>query len=352
MTLEPTQANASPEQPSITPPTPEPNQTFVLRNLFVGDEGIRAFWSILLFLLVFAVLVGAATFVAHKIHPRRELPNVNAELSLRFALINEGMLAALTLLAIWIMSKIERRGRSYGYGGANKLKLFVSGLAWGIVLISLLVLSLWMGGFLVFDRRLLFGADILRYGFLWLIGFCLVGVFEESLTRGFVLYTATRGLAGLYQLGSKTPHSTPLGFWTAAVILSAIFCLGHTANPGESPVGLLSVFLAGMFFCLSIWRTGSLWWAIGMHATWDWGQSFLFGVADSGLMTQHRLFATHPQGSALLSGGTTGPEGSILIVAVLAVGSLAILFTLPRGRYYEGPPVPAQPEPQPAIVVS
>ena len=321
----------------------------MLRNLFVGDEGIRAFWSILLFLLIFALLVGTATFIANKIHPVKQLPRANAELTLRFALTNEAMLAAMTLLAIWIMSRIERRGRSYGYGGADRFKLFVSGLVWGLILISLLVLSLWMGGFLVFERRLLFGADILRYGFLWLIGFCLVGVFEESLTRGFVLYTATRGVAGLYQLGSKTPHSTPLGFWTAAVILSAIFCLGHTANPGESPVGLLSVFLAGMFFCLSIWRTGSLWWAIGMHATWDWGQSFLFGVADSGLMTQHRLFATHPQGSAILSGGTTGPEGSILIVLVLGLGSLVILFTLPQGRYYEQPAPAIQPEPKPAI---
>ena len=75
-----------------------------------------------------------------------------------------------------------------------------------------------------------------------------------------------------------------------------------------------------------------------MHTAWDWGQSFLFGVADSGIMVQHHLLATHPQGKPLLSGGTTGPEGSILVVGVLAVGSLIVFFTLPRGRYYDPPP--------------
>jgi hypothetical protein len=88
-----------------------------------------------------------------------------------------------------------------------------------------------------------------------------------------------------------------------------------------------------MFVCLSIWRTGSLWCAVGIHAAWDWGQSFLFGVANSGTMNQHRLLATHPQGPAILSGGTTGPEGSILVVGVLALGIVIVVFTLPKGRY-------------------
>ena len=323
------------------PPASQPPST--LRKLFVGREGLRTLWSFILFLLILAALVGAIFFIGHKLFPGRQ-PKVVTEITLKFELITESILAFITLLSTWTMAKIERRGRSYGYGGANKLKQLVSGLCWGIVLISLLVLSLWMGGFLVFERRLIFGADVLRYGVLWLIGFFLVGVFEESITRGFILYTLTRGLAGLYQRVFKTQHSAALGFWSAAVILSVIFLLGHTNNPGESPVGLLSVFLAGMFFSLSIWRTGSIWWAIGMHATWDWGQSFLFGVADSGLMAQHHLLATHPVGSPVFSGGTTGPEGSIFIVGVLAVGCVVILTTLPRGRYYDGPPPLAEPQ--------
>jgi hypothetical protein len=160
-----------------------------------------------------------------------------------------------------------------------------------------------------------------------------VGLLEEYLTRGYLQYTLTRGLAGFYQWAFKTRRSRALGFWTSAMIFSILFGLGHGHNPGESPIGLLSAGLASMVFCFSLWRTGSLWWAIGFHTSWDWGQSFLYGVPDSGTMVPHHLLATHTIGRPLLSGGTTGPEGSIFIVAILAVASLIILFTLPRARY-------------------
>jgi hypothetical protein len=47
-------------------------------------------------------------------------------------------------------------------------------------------------------------------------------------------------------------------------------------------------------------------------------------------MVQHHLLATHPMGTPILSGGTTGPEGSIFILAVLLIIALIIIFTLPR----------------------
>jgi hypothetical protein len=75
-----------------------------------------------------------------------------------------------------------------------------------------------------------------------------------------------------------------------------------------------------------------LWWAIGFHATWDWSQSFLYGVADSGMMVQHHLLATHAVGKPILSGGTTGPEGSVFILAIFVLIALIIFFTLRRTR--------------------
>ena len=305
-----------------------------LRWVFVGREGLRAGWSTLIFVLLLRI----GLFAIQKTHLISQPTNAAADISLSFGFVNEVLSAFAVLVATWIMAKIERRGRSYGFGGEHKGKLFLAGLSSGLFLITLLVFTLWKSGVLAIGPRLIFGVDVLRYGSLWFLAFCLVGLFEESLTRGFLLYTLTRGLAALYRSLFKTAHSTALGFWSAAVVTSVIFYLGHTSNPGESPVGLLAVFVGGMFFCYGVWRTGSIWWGIGMHAAWDWGQSFLFGVADSGIMVQHRLLATHPEGKPLLSGGTTGPEGSILVVGVLAVGSLIVFLTLPRGHYYDPPP--------------
>lgn len=336
--LPPIEPGASPQpvvSQNIGPQSPQPS---TLRKVFTGKEGLRAGWSAIVFILIFAGFMGAVVFVTLKFVPGSGRAKNVGDISLKLAYVNEGLATVGVLLATWLMAKIERRGRNYGYGGAHKLVLFAGGIVSGVILISLLVFTLYKGGLLVVQGRLMFGGDVARYGILWLVAFVFAGVFEESLTRGFLLYTLARGFSGLYRWLFRTRHSTALGFWTAAVILSVIFFLGHTNNPGESPVGLLSVFLAGMFFSLSVWWTGSVWWGIGMHAAWDWGQSFLFGVADSGIMFQHHLLATHPQGKPILSGGTTGPEGSIFVLAVLALGSLMIIFTLPKGRYLEAPP--------------
>jgi uncharacterized protein len=325
--------------PSQPPPAAETKTT--LHKVFVGKDGLRAGWSILIFIALFAACIFCVNAVAHRIHPSPQGAKPPAELPVSAALFLEEAIPFLVLLLLaWIMSKIERRPNSvYGLGGAGKLKYFLTGLAWGVTCLSLLVVTLLKTGLLVIDGRLLSGSDTLRYGAIWLLGFLLVGLLEEYLTRGYLQYTLTRGLAGLYAWAFKYPHgsalSKTLGFWTSAIIFSVLFGLGHSKNPGESPIGLLSAGLAAMVFCFSLWRTGSLWWAIGFHTTWDWGQSFLYGVADSGAMVQHHLLAAHPVGRPILSGGTTGPEGSIFILAILALVALIILFTLP-GRASRG----------------
>ncbi len=307
-------------------PVPPPPST--LRKVFIGKDGIRAGWSLLIFIALFAAIAFCANRIGHKLHPAKG-PKPGEEFSLAFFYIGESVAFFVTLVVTWIMSKIERRPSSvYGFAGKRRLQNFLAGLGWGVTCLSILVLALWKTGLLAIDGRLIFGRGIVRYGAIWLLGFLLVGLLEEYLTRGYLQYTLSRGLAGLYEWAFKARHSEAFGFWSAAILLSFLFGLGHGKNPGESPIGLLSAGLAAMVFCFSLWRSGSLWWAIGFHTAWDWSQSFLYGVADSGTRVQHHLLATHPVGKPILSGGATGPEGSIFILAVLALASLIILVTL------------------------
>jgi membrane protease YdiL (CAAX protease family) len=320
--------------PELTPePTPPPELS-ALHKIFIGKDGLRAGWSLLIFIALLTALLFSVTTIGQEFHlipPRNDAGS--AITFTPIAILGEALPFFALLLVSWIMSKIERRPNSvYGLGGSRRLPYFFAGLGWGVAFLSLLVLILWKTGFLVIDSRLLFGSAIVRYGALWLFGFLLVGLAEEYLTRGYLQYTLSRGLAGIYQWAFKTSHSVALGFWTAALIGSIFFGLGHKGNAGESPIGLLSAGLAGIVFCLSLWRTGSLWWAIGFHCSWDWAQSFLYGVADSGTMIQNHLLASHPVGKPILSGGATGPEGSLFIVVVLVLVSLIIVFTLPHTR--------------------
>ena len=336
--------------PTVGPPPAE--STSILRKIFLGKDGLRAGWSLLIFIALFAAAAFCANFIGHKIRPQAPgRPQPGEEISPTLGLIAESVPFVITLLITWVMSKIERRPSSvYGLGDSHKAAHFFAGLAWGVLTLSVLVLTLWKMGWLVIDSRLLFGSDVLRYGAIWLFGFLLVGLLEEYLTRGYVQYTLTRGFAGIYKSIFKTRHSRALGFWTAAVTLSILFGLGHQKNSGESPIGVLSAGLAGFVFCFSLWRSGSLWWAIGFHTSWDWGQSLLYGVPDSGTMVAHHLLATHPVGKPILSGGATGPEGSIFILAILSLVCLIIFFTLPAAHY--GEPAEASPSSAPASASS
>jgi hypothetical protein len=298
-----------------------------LPSLFVGPEGLRAGWSLLVFVVLVAALIMGEKALVSYLFPEKSPAQEITPLS---GFYTQALPLLATFLVTWIMSKMEGRPLSvYGLATKRALPNFLTGLAWGVICLSLLVLALWKAGFLIFDGRLLFGAASFGYGALWLFIAILVGFLEEYLTRGFVLFTLTRGLAAIYAWIFKTRRSHALGFWTAALILSVLFGLGHGKNVGESPLGLVSAGLAGLVFCLSLWRTGSLWWAIGFHASWDWAQSFLYGVADSGHMIQQHLLATRPAGAPIMSGGATGPEGSVFVLLIFPVIIAIIVFTLP-----------------------
>jgi membrane protease YdiL (CAAX protease family) len=314
--------------------------------MFVGAEGIRAGWGILLFIALLVALMSAIGSLVRTMQDlRSHRPRVaahtqsqsatrsNAPMSPGLVFQHEGVPFLSVLIATWLMGRIEGRPVSaYGFSPQRRMHNFWAGVAWGFALLSLLIVILRAAGMLVFDQRLLFGSSVFRYGSVWLGNFLLVGLWEEILSRGYLQFTLTRGLSGIYRWLFGATHASVLGFWTAAFILSFAFGFNHRSNPGESPLGLLSAGLAGFLFCLSLWRTGSLWWAIGFHAAWDWAQSFLYGVADSGLMVQGHLFATHPVGRPYLSGGLTGPEGSLFLLPVMLAGVVVILFTLPRNR--------------------
>ena len=216
---------------------------------------------------------------------------------------------------------------------------------------SALVWALHALHLLVFDSRALTVGPAIFYGCKWFLAFLMVGGAEEYFFRGYIQYTLMRGFWGLGErLSPSNPR--PYAFWSAATVLSLVFAAMHRNNSGETHFGLLVVFLAGMTFAYALWRTGSLWWAIGFHTTWDWAQSFLFGVPDSGNISVGRLFVTHPTGNPILSGGSDGPEGSAFVIVAL----LLAVFVVHLTRAGEQPNVEQTPEasgiaqiPDPAI---
>jgi membrane protease YdiL (CAAX protease family) len=310
-------------EPVISPPTPPsilqppPAQDRGIEWILWGLDGLRAGWGILLFVVLFiAFLVGGGIFLRSIFHMKGN----PQQFSVTEGLVSELLQLLCVFLATLILAMIEKRPvLSYGFQGKARAARFISGLAWGFAAISVLVLMLWKAGLLVFTGLMLHGPAAWEFAAGWGLVFLGTGFFEESLLRGYVQFTMTRGV----------------GFWWGALLFSFLFGFSHGTNPGETPVGLVAAGAVGLVFCISLWYTGSLWWAVGFHAAWDWGESYFYGTSDSGLIVSGHLFGEHPAGNILWSGGATGPEGSLLVLCLLVL--IAVLMVLWWGRRTQSP---------------
>jgi membrane protease YdiL (CAAX protease family) len=279
-------------------------------TIMVGPNGLRAGWSALVFFFIlagmFLVAVYPLSWAAH--HFAR--PNTS-DITPVDGIYNVLLEVLAWITAAWVMALIEgKKILDYGYRGAFPVRRFFFGLIWGFVCASALVLALCKLGHLAFDPGMLTGVQALKFAAAWGFTFLGVGFAEESILRGYLQSTLTRGI----------------GFWWSALVLSVGFGALHITNNGESWIGILSAGAFGLAFCLSLWYTGSLWWAIGFHAAWDWSESYFYGTADSGNISYGRRLAAHPIGRPLFSGGTAGPEGSIF--------ALVLFLMLAAGMYF------------------
>ncbi len=176
-------------------------------------------------------------------------------------------------------------------------------------------------------------ADHWRQGVIWAGFYVLVGFVEELLLRGYLQFDLTRAIASLLRTYFGAQSGVSTAFWGSAGLLSIVYALLHGLNSGETLLGVVSTLFLGVLLVFSLWRTGSLWWALGFHVAWDWMQSFVFGTADTGLRARDHIWLTEPLGPAWKSGGTAGPEGSVFVfVALLAM--LGLILLLPRHTVY------------------
>jgi uncharacterized protein len=284
--------------PSDTVPvetTPPPTPSFSIRTIFIGPSGIRAGWRLLMYLAMVAITALALNFVFQGRHLNHLWGFFFGEL---FGLV-------AVIVPALIMSRIEKRPFGvYGLPAQGAFgKLFWNGAIWGLVAITLLLASLRSLHGFYFGHLALHGVRILKFALFWGVVFLLVGFFEEYLLRGYTLFTLATGI----------------GFWPAAALLSTAFGALHLSNKGESSLGALAAGLIGFFFCLTLRRTGNLWFAVGFHMSFDWGETFLYSVPNSGTVEPGHLLDSSFQGPRWLTGGTVGPEGSVFVFVLIAL---------------------------------
>jgi membrane protease YdiL (CAAX protease family) len=324
--------------------------------VFIGPHGLRAGWSVLLFAAMyylFREVIGTLFYAAGLI---RDEPIDSA-----LAVMVSELVPFLSLVAAaLIMTLIEDRSiQNYNLAGPRRVLHFLSGLVAGFAALSLLVAALAWGGWMHFGLASLSKPQAAGIGVLWAIAFLLVAGVEEGLFRCYSLSTLTRGINFWWALAAQICFCLYLAFtggngawgvylaaalgvvpcyivhrkaaasnavfWQASWVTSTYFGFYHTANTGENWIGIFAASLMGFVFCVSVRLTGSVWWALGCHAAWDWAETFFYGTADSGLQGQGHFLSASPAGNPLWSGGTDGPEGSLLVLGAIL---LLLLFLL------------------------
>ena len=287
----------------------DPKRAGFPANLLLKETGLRAGWRLAIYALVFLALLTTFTYVQALLF--RASPGV-------FSPWGQFSGELLTLVAAtgaaWVMSMMEDRPLGvYGLPRQGAFgRLFWQGCLFGSIEIVVLIGVIAAFGGYSFGLLAEHSWEIVRWALFWGLFFVVVGLLEEFLFRGYTLYTLADGV----------------GFWPAALLLAVCFGAVHRQNEGENWIGLAGVALVGLFWSFTLRRTGSLWFAVGMHATFDFGETFVFSVPDSGMVLPGHLSNATLHGPNWLTGGTPGPEASVIDFAIL------ILFFFAFDRLY------------------
>lgn len=132
--------------------------------------------------------------------------------------------------------------------------------------------------------------------------FLLAGALEEIFFRGYLLQTLMQAIT----------------FFPAMAAMALLFAVAHTGNPGATVFGIINVALAAVWLSFAYLKTRSLWLPIGLHISWNFSQTTLFGFSTSGVaFPNFKLNTVVQAGPEWVTGGAFGPEGGVLATVAL-----------------------------------
>ena len=263
---------------------------------------ILLFGALLLAMLI-GLQIGIAS-VAHQIpRPVRPLWSLPAEL----------LYGALMLWLYCMLVRYFERREVVELARRGAARRVATGALLGAVLFSIVYAAMALGGYL---HQVRFGG---LAGFWSPLATAVgAGVGEELLFRGVI-----------FRLTEER-----LGTAAALIVSSLLFGLVHAANVGATPVSTAAIALeAGALLGIAYSASRSLWLPIGLHFGWNFTEGGIFGTAVSGGQSRGLLDSVL-SGPNLMTGGSFGPEASLIAVAVSLTATVTIgLWAVRHGRW-------------------
>ena len=201
--------------------------------------------------------------------------------------------------------------KAYGTGlSGNRIPELLIGLLLGFGMNGLLILFAMLHGdvHLYFDRF-----EIVPF-FILLLAVFIQSAAEEIMCRGFIYQRVLRTYRGKFLL---------------AVLVNGIFFgLIHMTNDGATPIAIIDIIICGIQYSAMVYYFDSLWMAMGAHTGWNFTQSILAGLPNSGNVFPYSIFrldAATASNSFFYDVGF-GVEGTIPAVIMEIAVTVAIVL--------------------------
>jgi len=299
----------------------------ILHWLIGPDRKLRAFWRAAFFYLagtqvVLPLLDRGYPYLARLMHAGDGLSPGNI-------LTGEIELFLAALICTGFMARYEgRRIDSYGL----PLKRAFGPRTWegmlaGIIMAGAVAVGMYALGGMQIAGFATTGPALLTSALAWLIANICIGIAEEFWYRSYMLQTLWKSI----------------GFWPASILIALGFTADHYFyKTGENIWDVITLMSLSILICYSVLKTGTLWFAVGFHISFDYMQLFVIGTPNGSNVPVGRMLDVSFAGPAWLTGGALGTEASFLMYPMIA-----LLWLFVWWRYRERPAgesVRAQPQ--------
>lgn len=221
---------------------------------------------------------------------------------------------SIALLLLYCRFVEKRPISSVGFVKRNVWKQYLTGAAVGFGMFLLVVLI----GTVIGAFRFRGINDSIDPGILLLFlgGFLVQGMSEEVLCRGYIMVSVAR------------KNSVVSG----VIVNSVVFMLLHAVNGGFGALPCVNLLLFSVLTSFYALKEDSLWGVGAMHSIWNFVQGNFFGLSVSGSELTATVFMFESTDMTLANGGAFGPEGGLIVTAVLSAALIAMLVQYNKAK--------------------
>lgn len=258
----------------------------------------------LMMIAIYAVCSGIVAFLAMRSY-------ISADIT---GLIVSIVSAVLMIVAYSSFYKSTEHREITELSNKGLSKTLLPGIGIGFAFMGAVILTLYVGGAykVTHVNGLLYAIGGLGVGIVSSVG-------EELIFRGI-----------LFRIMEER-----LGSIAALTISALIFGLIHLGNPNSSLFMALCIAIeAGLLLGAAYMYSRNLWLPIGIHFAWNFAESGIFGVADSGTVIGHSMLTSQTTGNKLFTGGSIGPEGSVpCLIAGVTISLIFLYLAKKNGQF-------------------